>query len=49
MLIDRPPITEGWHLLLMLGVGVIIVAVLHRAVRHRLARAARDAGRRSDD
>lgn len=43
MLIDRPPITEGWQLLLMLALGVVVVGLLHRFVRRRVAQAGRDA------
>lgn len=44
-LIDRPPITEGWHLLVLLGAGVVVVALLHRQIRLRIARAARHSNR----
>lgn len=37
MLIDRPPITEGWHLIAMLIIGCIVVAMVHRAVKRRIA------------
>lgn len=36
-LTDRPPITEGWHLLLMLAVGVAVVALVHRRVKRQVA------------
>jgi hypothetical protein len=49
MLIDRPPITEGWHLLLMLAVGVVAVAVIHRVVRRRVAAARRASGTGESD
>jgi len=42
MLIDRPPITEGWHLLLLLAVGALVVAALHRHVTRRVDRARRE-------
>lgn len=41
MLIDRPPITEGWHLLVMLALGIVVVAWVHRIVRRRVADARR--------
>jgi hypothetical protein len=37
MLIYRPPLTEGWHLVAMLLVGVAVVFVIHRLVRRRAA------------
>ena len=49
MLIDRPPITEGWHLLVMLAAGVVVVAILHRLVRRRVAEAKRARAGQADD
>jgi hypothetical protein len=37
MLIYRPPLTEGWHLIAMLLLGVAVVFVIHRFVRRRAA------------
>ena len=36
-LIDRPPLTEGWQLVLMIVAGVVAVAILHRVVRSKVA------------
>ena len=46
MLIDRPPLTEGWHLLVMLIVGVIVVSLIHRLVKRRVAQENRKRTRR---
>lgn len=43
MLIDRPPITAGWHLLLMLALGIVVVAIIHRYVKRRVGEARRSA------
>lgn len=48
MLIDRPPLTEGWHLVVMLIIGVIVVALVHRSVKRRVAEASRTQPRRED-
>lgn len=45
-LIDRPPLTEGWQLVLMIAVGVIVVAIVHRIVRRKVAGLERAATRR---
>lgn len=37
MLIDRPPITQGWQLLAMLALGCVVVAMVHRLVKRRIA------------
>ena len=37
MLIDRPPLTEGWHLIAMLIIGTIVVGIIHRMVKRKLA------------
>lgn len=36
-IVDRPPVTEGWQLLVMLAIGVAIVGFVHRLVRQRVA------------
>jgi hypothetical protein len=41
-LVYRPPLTEGWHLLVLLVIGVVVVAVVHRIVRRRVADLHRD-------
>ena len=43
ILIDRPPLSEGWHLVATIAVGVVVVALLHREVKRRVARAKRAA------
>jgi len=40
-LIDRPPLTEGWHLVVLIVVGMIVVGILHRIIRRQLALAQR--------
>lgn len=37
MLIDRPPLTEGWHLVVMLVLGCVVVGIVHRYVKRRVA------------
>ena len=36
-LVDRPPLTEGWHLVVLLAAGVVVVALLHRRVKRQVA------------
>jgi hypothetical protein len=36
-LVDRPPMTEGWHLVVMIAVGAVVVALVHRIVRRKVA------------
>lgn len=45
--VDRPPITEGWQLLVLLAAGCVVVAVVHRLVKRRVAASRR--GRRLED
>lgn len=40
-LIDRPPLTEGWHLVLLIVAGMIVVAILHWIMRRQVALAQR--------
>lgn len=47
-LIDRPPINEGWHLLVLLAAGVVVVAILHRHVRRQVALIGRKRDARDD-
>ncbi len=45
-LIDRPPLTEGWQLVLMIVAGVVAVAIVDRVVRWKVAGLERAARRR---
>lgn len=44
-LIDRPPLTEGWHLVLMIVAGGIVAGLMLRWLKRRVARLQRDARR----
>ena len=40
-LVERLPLTQGWHLLLTIAAGMIVVAVLHRIACRRAAQLTR--------
>ncbi len=44
-LIDRLPITQGWHLVVLIVGGAVVVGIIHRYIRRRVARMQREAQR----